>query len=76
MVMKLKIFMITYCSLIDSSHTFLALISFDCALMKDEHDYPQVFFKECKYINKKVIRHTNNNLSDSSYSDESDEEQI
>ena len=74
--MKLQIFMTTHCSLIDSSHTRLALISFDCALKKDENDYPQVFFKQCKYIKKKVIRHTNNNLSDSSYSDESDEEQI
>ena len=74
--MKLQTFMITHCSLIDSSHTVLALISFDCSLKKDGNDYPQGFFKQCKYIKKKVIRHTNNNLSDSSYSDESDEEQI
>ena len=45
MVMKLQIFMITHCSLIDSSQTCLALISFDFALKKDENDYPLVFFK-------------------------------
>ena len=32
--------------------------------------------KECKYIEKKEVRHINHNLSDSYYSDESDEEQI
>ena len=36
---------------------------------------PQVFLKECKYIETKVVRHMNNNLSDfSSDDDESDEE--
>ena len=28
----------------------------------------QVFLKECKYIEKKVIRHIHDNLSDFSYS--------
>ena len=46
------------------------------ALKKDENYYPQVPLKECKYIEKKEVRHINRNLSDSAYSDESDEEQI
>ena len=33
-----------------------------------------MFLKECKYIEKKVVMHINDNLSDFSYSDESDEE--
>ena len=57
----------------DSNHTCLAVISLDSALEKDENYYPQVFSKECKYIEKKVIRHINDNLSDFSSSDESDE---
>ena len=44
------------------------------ALKKDENYYQQVFLKECKNIEKKVIRHINNNLSDFPSSDESDEE--
>ena len=68
MVMKLQIFKI------DSNHTCLAVISLDSALKKDESSYPQVFLKECKFIEKKVIRHINDNLSDFSTSDESDEE--
>ena len=59
---------------VDSSHTCLAVISLDSALKKDENYYPQVFLKECKYIEKKVVRHINDNLSDFSYSDGSDEE--
>ena len=36
-----------------------------------------MFLKGCKYIEKKVIAHINdNNLSDFSFSDESDEEQM
>ena len=58
-----------------SNHTCLAVISLDSALKKDENYYPQVFIKECKYIEKKVFRHIHDNLSDFSYSsDESDEE--
>ena len=42
---------------------------------EDDNYYPQVFFKECKYIAKKVSRHINDNLTDfSSDDDESDEE--
>ena len=42
---------------VDSNHTCLAVISLDSALKKDEKYYPQVFLKECKYIEKKVVRH-------------------
>ena len=60
----------------DSNHTCLAVISWDFSLNKDRNYYSQVFLKECKYIEKKVIRHINDNLSDlssSDYSDDSDE---
>ena len=33
-------------------------------IKKDDNYYPQVFLKECKYIEKKVIRHINDDLSD------------
>ena len=62
-----------------SSHTCLRVISLDSALRKYENYYPQVFLKECKHIEKNVIRHINDNLSDFSSSDEcdhSDEELI
>ena len=59
---------------VDSNDTCLAVISLDSFLKKDENYSPQVFLKECKYIEKKVIRHINDNLSDCSSSDESDEE--
>ena len=57
-------------------HTCLAVISLDSALKKDENYYLQVFLKECKYTEKKLIRHINDNLSDFSSSDESDEESL
>ena len=56
---------------VDSNHTCIAVNSLDSALKKDDNYYPQVFLKECKYIEKKVIRHINDNLRDFSYSDES-----
>ena len=59
---------------VDSNHTCLALFSLDSALKKDDNYYLQVFLKECKYIEKKVIRHISYNLSNFSSSDESDEE--
>ena len=68
--MKLQIFTIK----LDTNHTCLALISLDSALNKDENYYPQVFLKGCKYIEKKVIRHINDNLSDFSSDDDSNEE--
>ena len=59
----------------DSSHTCLAVISLDSTLKKDENYYPQVFLKECKYIEKKVVRHTTDDSESSSDdSDNSDQE--
>ena len=61
----------------DSNYTCLAVITLYSALKKDRNYYLQLFLKECKYIEKKVIRHINDNLSGfSSFSDESDEEKI
>ena len=60
----------------DSNHTFLAVISLDSALNNDGNYYPQVFWREYKYIDKKVIKHINYNFRDFSDSDESDEEQF
>ena len=53
---------------LDSNHTCLSVISLYSALKKDDNYYLQVFLKECKYIEKKVIRHIHNNLSDFSCS--------
>ena len=45
--------------------------------INDDSYYPQVLLKECKYTEKKVIRHIKDNLSDIfSSSDESDEKHI
>ena len=60
---------------VDSNHTCLAVINLDSVLKKDDNYYLQVFSKVFKNIEKKGIRHINYNLSDFSYSDESDEEQ-
>ena len=61
----------------DSNYTCLAVISLDSGFKKDEKYYLQVFLKECKYIEEKVVRHINDSLSDFFfYSDESDGEQI
>ena len=57
---------------VDSNHACLAVIDLDSALKKDDNYYPQMFLKECKYIEKKVIRHIVDNLSNFSSSDESD----
>ena len=60
---------------LDSNHTCLAVISLDSALKKDDNYYLEVFLKECKYFEKKVVRHIHDNLSDFSYSsDESGQE--
>ena len=61
-------------SKMDSNHTCLAVISLDSALKKDENYYLKVFLKEFKYIEKKLMRHINDNLSDFSSSDQSDVE--
>ena len=58
----------------DYNHTCLAVISLDFVLNKGGNYYLQVFLKECKYIEKNVITHINDNLTNSSSSDESDEE--
>ena len=60
---------------VDSNYTCLTVvISLDSALKKDENYDLQVFLKQCKYIEKKVIGYINGNLSDFSSYDESDEE--
>ena len=61
---------------LDFNNICLAVITLDSALKKDDNYYPEVFIKECKYIEKKVIRHSNDNFSDFSSDDESDEEWI
>ena len=52
----------------DSNHTCWAVITLEYALKKDENYYPQVFLKVSKYIEKKLIRHINDTLSDFSSS--------
>ena len=64
---------------VESSFTCLAVISvisWDPAPKRNDNYYLQVFLKECKYIDKKVIWHISNNLSDIFSSDESGEEEI
>ena len=58
---------------VDYNHTCLAIISLDSALKKNDNYYLQVFLKECKYIEKKVVRYVYDNLSYPSFSDEPDE---
>ena len=59
---------------LNPTHICLAGIRLDSALKKGYKYYLQVFLKEHKYTENKVIRHINDNLSDFSYSsDESDE---
>ena len=60
---------------LNPNYTCLAVISLDSALKKDDSYYPQVFSKECKYIEKKVVKHNHDSFSDFSHSsNESDEE--
>ena len=59
---------------VDPNHTCLAVITLDSVLKKDDNYYPQVFLKESKYIEKKVVRHIHDNLSDFSSSDEFEKE--
>ena len=49
---------------VDSNHTCLEAISLDSAFKKDNNYSPQVFLKECKYLEKKVVRHIYDNLND------------
>ena len=51
--------------------------SLDSGIKKSEDYYPQVFLKESKYINKKVIRNIIDDIKISSDdSDDSDEENV
>ena len=59
----------------DSNYTCLSAITLDSPLKKDDNYYPQVFLKECKYIEKKVVGHIHDNLSDLSYSSDEFEEE-
>ena len=59
---------------VNSNHTCLAVITLDSALKKDDNYYPQLFLKECKYIEKKVVTHINDNLSDFSFDDDESDE--
>ena len=75
MVLKLQIFMIRKILKVDSNNTCLAVITLDSALKKGENYYRQMFLTGCKCIEKKVIRHINDNLSNFpslDYSDDSD----
>ena len=60
--------------IVDFDYTCLVLISLDSALKKDKNSYPQVFLRECNYLEKVVVRHINDNMSGSPSSDESDKE--
>ena len=74
MAMKLQIFTIKN-RRIGYNYTCLAVVTLDITLKKDDIYYPQVFLKECKYIEKIVVRHIHRSVSDFSYySDESEEE--
>ena len=50
-----------------SNHSCLAVISLDSALNKDGKYYPQAFLKDCKYIEKNVIRLITDDLESSSH---------
>ena len=63
--------------MLDSNQTSIAVITLDSAVKKYDSYYPEVFVKDCKYIEKNVVRHLHDILSDFSYSsNKSDEEQI
>ena len=53
----------------DSNHICLEVINLKSALKKDQNYYMQVLLKECKYIEKKLIRNINGNLRDFSFCD-------
>ena len=59
---------------VDSYHICLAAIRLDSALKKDKNYYPQLFLKECKCIEKRVVRHIHDNLRDFYSLDKSDKE--
>ena len=61
MVIKLQIFMIKKFQRWTQLYLFS---SNQLGFWKDENYYLQAFLKECKCINKKVIVHINDSLSD------------
>ena len=56
---------------VDSNYTCLPVIRLDYPLKKNHSYYPQAFFKDCKYTDKKVVRYIHDNLSDF-FSDDDD----
>ena len=73
--MKLQLFNDKEMITVGSNHTCLAVMTIVSALVKAENQYPEVFLKESKYIEKEVIRHVIEYLEISSNnSDEYDEE--
>ena len=58
---------------VGSNQTCLVVISQDFVLKKDESYSLQVFLKQCKYIEKKLVRHIQNNLSDFYFSSDDSE---
>ena len=58
---------------VNSNHSCLPVTSLDSALKKDENYYLLVFLKDCKYIEKKVVRYINDKLTDFFSSNDSDE---
>ena len=58
---------------VDSNHSCLPVTSLDSALKKDENYCLLVFLKDCKYIEKKVVRYINDKLTDFFSSNDSDE---
>ena len=73
--MKLELFNDKEMLTVGSNHTCLAVITIVSALVKAENQYPEVYLKESKYIEKEVIRHVIEYLEISSNnSDEYDEE--
>ena len=74
-MMKLQLFNDKEMLTVGSNHTCLAVITIVSALVKAENQYPEVYLKESKYIEKEVIRHVIEYLEISSNnSDEYDEE--
>ena len=51
-----------------SNHNCLAVVSLDSDLKKNDSYYPQVFLRDCKYVEKKVVSSIHINLCDVSYS--------
>ena len=57
-------------SKLESNHTCLAVIILDSALKKNDNHCHQMFLKECKYIEKNVVRYIHDSLSDFTSDDE------